>query len=463
MKYNIEKINQIAQEVAEVVQEAIEAEGQEQVMISDVELGMREGLRQIGQQALSCFLEIADGEAEAEVRCECGGKLKYQRVRKATIWSVFGKVVYGRAYYAGCSCGKGYAPTDQRYGIEPGKVTSGLAQLIALSGIKESFDEGRKWLKEFLLFEVSENTVRAETQTMGKLQRQADEQLVKETQDEACLQKREQSHMSVPDLLYGSIDAAKVRIEPRNEQEKAVEDRETWRDMKAGCFYEGEMVPPSQRSTRQGAKVEREGTVLRAKNKKYFCDIDKAEEFGKLLWAMACAVGADRTRILVFICDGAVWIWNLIAHYFPNAIQIVDWYHAADRLKRIAAEAFSDLAERQAWLEDVTEDLWQGRVELVLEACRALVKKSNLAKLSLTYYTDNIERMRYAQFRAAGYLIGSGVIESGCKQIVTQRLKLPGAQWELEGAILTAKARAAWLSGTWQQLVSARSALPLAV
>ena len=49
--------------------------------------------------------------------------------------------------------------------------------------------------------------------------------------------------------------------------------------------------------------------------------------------------------------------------------------------------------------------------------------------------------------RAAGFLIGSGVIESGCKQIVTQRLKLPGAQWLLDGAILTAKARVAWLSG----------------
>lgn len=109
MKYNIEKINLIAQQIAEVVQEAIEEEGQEQVLIGDVELAMREGLRQIGQQALSCFLEAADGEAASEIPCACGGKLQYQRRRKATIWSVFGKVVYRRAYYAGCSCGKGHA------------------------------------------------------------------------------------------------------------------------------------------------------------------------------------------------------------------------------------------------------------------------------------------------------------------------------------------------------------------
>jgi len=462
MKYNIEKINQIGKMLAEVVEEAIKAENRKDVLIGDVEMTIRESWLKVGGQALKCLLETADAKAETEMECQCGGKLKYQRRREATIWSVFDKVVYRRAYYAGCACGKGYAPVDQRYGIEPGKVTCGLAHLVALSGINKAFDDGRKWLKEYLLFEVSENTVRAETQKMGELQRQADAELVKEMQEEAGLQKREQSQAPAPDILYGSLDAAKVRIEPRDEQEKALENRENWRDMKAGCWYEGEMVPNNQRSTRQKDKVQREGTVLRAKNKKYFCAIDKAEQFGKLLWATGCAVGADRARILVFICDGAIWIWNLIALYFPNAIQIVDWYHAADRLKRIAEEAFSNLAERQAWLKEATEDLWQGRVELVIEACQPLAKKSNLAKQSLGYYGDNLERMRYAQFRAAGYLIGSGVIESGCKQIVTQRLKLPGAQWMLDGAILTAKARAAWLSGGWHKLVSARSLLPLA-
>ena len=204
--------------------------------------------------------------------------------------------------------------------------------------------------------------------------------------------------------------------------------------------------------------MQREGTIFRAKNKRYYCDIAESEQFGKLLWATGCSVCADCARELVFVCDGAVWIWNLIAHYYPNAIQIVDWYHAEDRLKRIADETFSMLADHEAWLKKVTEDLWQGNIELVIEACQHLSKKSNLAKQSVTYFSNNIERMRYAQFRAAGYLIGSGVIESGCKQIVTQRLKLSGAQWNLEGAILTAKARAAW-----QDLMSKRSLLPLAI
>jgi len=161
MKYNIEKINLIAEKVAEVVREAMEAGNQEGILIGDIELALREGLRDIGQQALKCFLETAGGEAEAEIDCSCGGQLKYQRVRQATIWSVFGKVSYERAYYADCSCGKGCAPVDQRYGIEAGQVTAGLAHLIALSGINKAFEDSRTWLKEYLLFEVSENTVRS--------------------------------------------------------------------------------------------------------------------------------------------------------------------------------------------------------------------------------------------------------------------------------------------------------------
>ena len=462
MKYNIEKINQIGKMVAEVIEEAVMQTEEEKVRIGDIEMGLRETLQAVGQSALKQFLENGEDEPETEIKCSCGGQLQYQRRRAATIWSVFGKVVYKRAYYAGCNCQKGQAPVDSRYGIEAGKVTAGLAHLIALSGIKESFEEGRKWLKEYLLFEVSENTVRSETQKMGELQRQADQELVKAMQDEKSLQQRERSQPVACDILYGSIDAAKVRIEPRDPQEKALENRETWRDLKAGCWYEGEVVPVRQQSTRQKEKRQREEIVLRAKNKKYFCDITEAQEFGKLLWATGCTVGADHARLLVFICDGAVWIWNLIAQYFPNAVQIVDWYHAADRLKRIAEENFPTLEERQTWLHQVTEDLWQGRVELVIEACRLLAKKSKWAQQSLTYYSNNIERMRYDQFRASNLLIGSGVIESGCKQIVTQRLKLPGAQWHVDGAILTAKARTAWMNGEWQKLVSARSLLPLA-
>jgi hypothetical protein len=70
--------------------------------------------------------------------------------------------------------------------------------------------------------------------------------------------------------------------------------------------------------------------------------------------------------------------------------------------------------------------------------------------------------MHYDQFHATGLLLGSGIIESGSKQIVIQRLKLPDTQWNLDGTILTAKTRTAWMSREWQKLVYVRSLLPFA-
>jgi hypothetical protein len=112
MKYNIEKINEISKLLAEVIEEAAMETGN--ARIGDVEMVLRENLQAIGQSALKQFLENADKELEKEIECACGGKLKYQRRRAATIWSVFGKVVYKRAYYAGCACQNGCAPVVVR-------------------------------------------------------------------------------------------------------------------------------------------------------------------------------------------------------------------------------------------------------------------------------------------------------------------------------------------------------------
>ena len=71
--------------------------------------------------------------------------------------------------------------------------------------------------------------------------------------------------------------------------------------------------------------------------------------------------------------------------------------------------------------------------------------------------------MAYYLYRRPGYMIGSGAVESGCKQIVTQGLKRGGTQWHVAGANQTAMARAVWLSGNWEQLCVRRDQLPLAV
>jgi hypothetical protein len=297
---------------------------------------------------------------------------------------------------------------------------------------------------------------------MGALQEKREEKMVRQSQDEGYLQERQRNPGRIAPRLYGSIDAAKVRIEPRPKQGEEKEAHEDWRDMKVLCWFDTEVVSPSQRSKRQQKKAARAQTALRARNMQYFCDITRAEEFGKLLWATGCTVNADLCQDLVFLGDGAAWIWNLVTQYYSMAKQIVDWYHAEEHLEIVATAAFSDSAQRTSWLEETTQALWDGQVEDVVAACQTLAQTCLQAAQAATYFTNNMDRMRYDRFRAAGYMIGSGTIESGCKQIVSQRLKLPGAQWMVSGAVQTAKARAAWLSGHWPILCALRSASPLA-
>lgn len=447
MDYTTETIEKLGQAVAELVKGAMEekpAEG-----IAAIETELREILRQIGGVALGSYLSAQSEKAEASMQGKAGEGLKYQGQRKAVVISVFGRVVYRRGYYSGG--GKGKAPLDEQFGLKPGEVSAGLAELLALGGIEFGFEQSERFLAKYLLFSVSENTIRKATEARGAQRQQQEEEWIKASQAEGWLQKRLEEPQDAPRRLYGSIDAAKVRIEPRCSEEKE-QQAEDWRDLKVGCWYELESVPAAQRSRRQREKYDRDQQVFRAKNLRYYCDLEEAKLFGKRVWAMGCRVLADLAPELIFVCDGAVWIWNLVTQYYPNAVQIVDWYHATEHLEKMATLAFFQKKERQAWLQDMKEALWNGLVQQVIHSAQLLAQDHPGLLAEIPYFVNNEARMDYARFRSLGYAIGSGTIESACKQIVVQRLRKSGAQWIIDGAVRTAKARAAWLSREWDSL-----------
>ena len=447
MDYTTEQIEKLGQAVAEIVKERLNDE--QAGGIASIETEMRAVLRQIGGMALGAYLSGQSAKAN-ERMAEAGDQaLKYQGERKAVVISVFGRVEYQRGYYAGG--GKGKAPLDEQLGLKPGGVSAGLAELLALTGIELAFEQSQDFLAKYLLFSVSENTIRMATEKRGAQRQQQEAGWIEEAQTETWLQQRLGQAQQAPKRLYGSIDAAKVRIEPRGPEAKQPVE-EDWRDLKVGCWYELERVPSAQRSRRQREKFDRDQQVFRAKNLRYYCDIEEAKRFGKRVWATGCRAMADFAPELIFVCDGAVWIWNLVSHYYPKAVQIVDWYHATEHLETIAKRAFSKPNERELWLEVMKEALWNGQVQQVIATCQALAQQHPDVLDEIPYFAHNEARMDYARFRSLGYAIGSGTIESACKQIVVQRLRKSGAQWTLDGAVRTAKARAAWLSREWDSL-----------
>jgi hypothetical protein len=405
-----------------------------------------EVVQMVGQRSLSRMLEgMEERYPSPRVACPCGEEACYRYRRPGTVLTHFGRVRYRRCYYVCDSCHQGQYPFDQRLQLEPGQVSARLSSELAMLGVQTAFGEAAKLVKALLLIDVSPTTIQQETQRFGQYQQEREEVWQAEATDVDRLNERQFSQTG-PARLYGSLDGVIVPVEAE------------WRELKVGCWY---AVKPKQH--RHPAEAGEVSETLQAEQMHYFCDFATATDFGEQLWASGYAVEADMAQEVVFVADGAAWIWNLVEHYFPNAVQIVDWYHAVAYLSPIVHAVFGAKdPQGQAWRKRVRKLLWHGQVRRVIANCIRLQRKAPAARetiqKALSYFANNAHRMDYARLRKAGYFIGSGTVESACKQIGAHRLKRAGARWSQQGALLVAKARAAWLSGHWPQLIAQRTA-----
>ena len=131
----------------------------------------------------------------------------------------------------------------------------------------------------------------------------------------------------------------------------------------------------------------------------------------------------------VVLGDGAKWIWCAATEMFPGAIQIVDFFHVSEKMWEVARVLFpADRDSAQAWADARCEELKAGALDGVLATLRAHAGHCEEAAKAVQYIATNRERMRYAEFRAQGLQIGSGVVEGGCKTVVG-RLKQSGMHW----------------------------------
>jgi hypothetical protein len=459
MKFSTKKIQAIGKAVAEEMKRCGYSSADN---VYEVENGMRELQRQIGVAGLGTFLEKADQELHEKVKASaCQRDYYFHSYRPAVIWSVFGKVRIERRYYRYKNASerevKGFAGLDQRMGFAAGEVSPSLAELLALEGVSTPFEEAAKKVRKFLLFRVSDNTVRKETEVFGALQDEIEKELIRQSQDENWLQKRQREEKTVRQgRIYGSVDGFMAPL------------LEGWKEFKALAWYNVEEISAYSKRRHPKNEVGQQNN-LQAENISYHCDKLEPEEFGHLFWATGCQRQVDFYEERVFIGDGAKWIWNMVALYYPDATQILDWYHASQYLYKIADEAFEAGSEDyELWIEKTKAWLWEGQIPRLIKECERFTDQAataEVARAAVTFYTNNIDRMDYARFREEGYFIGSGTIESGAKRLGELRLKEAGARWTRAGAVHTAKARAAWLGQHWEPIVSKRSnrVLPLAV
>lgn len=149
--------------------------------------------------------------------------------------------------------------------------------------------------------------------------------------------------------------------------------------------------------------------------------------------------GVENAGELACLGDGAAWIWNSFSLHYPDAVEILDYYHATEHLDDVAKAWYGEDSEKaKCWLEARECDLLSDCVEDVIRSIWSWHptddKAKEIRRVELGYFEKNKDRMLYASLQANGYHIGSGLVESACKTIVTQRLKQSGMRWSEPGA-----------------------------
>ena len=214
---------------------------------------------------------------------------------------------------------------------------------------------------------------------------------------------------------------------------------EQWRELKLGRMFHSSQVIDIQKDRRK------------VMDSVYVAHLGGVDDFFPKFERHLTGYGSK-----VIIGDGAKWIWNWAEDNYPGALQILDFYHAKEKLVLFARHQYKEDKARIEWIKAQADKLLDDRLEevlLTLKSCRARSPEAKLAKQKvLDYYLEHDCRMQYKTYREKGLMIGSGPIEAAHRSVIQQRMKLSGQKWSISGAQAIANLRCYKQSGNWDMV-----------
>ena len=238
---------------------------------------------------------------------------------------------------------------------------------------------------------------------------------------------------NIDGVVYIQTDGAALNTRAKNEAGS------TWRENKLGEVFSSKDI-----HFWTDKKGKRQHQITK---KEYVSFIGAASDFKKHLLACALRGGYGRFKKTVILSDGATWIRNMAEEIFPDAQQILDFYHLCENVNTYAKHMFSmDESKYKPWAKNICDCLKASQYQHVLHELESLKnQKFKGCPVNLYgYISNNIKNIDYATYEKNGYFIGSGAIESGNKTILQDRLKRAGMRWNTATAqaILTLKTKA---------------------
>jgi hypothetical protein len=360
----------------------------------------------------------------------CGQRADFQGHRPLKPLSILGALSLRRAYYYCHRCG-GLAPWDQRVGLTAKRLTPAAEELVTLMGTTgESFEEAaERLLPKTASLRLSESTVQRTSEAAGE--RLAKLWVKKKTLGAPTPWTWHKDARGTT-CAYVSIDATGVR-----QQASGGGPAEGRMPYVAMVFNPVPDLPAGHPYRLPGS------TRMQAR---YVSGLYELDELGLLLRRQAGQVGMSRAEHWIGLTDGGNGLENFLRKNFPGPLGqdeltlILDFWHASDSLCKLAKALHpADETVRQmlltTWCHTMKHEGGRRIVvnleELPLPRGKPTVRAQY--EETLGYLRNNLHRMDYPTYLANGWSIGSGAMESACKTVVGQRLKLAGMRWRERG------------------------------
>jgi hypothetical protein len=410
-----------------------------------VEMAARRQALRLAARALEQRLNADTSDhAGPELPCPCGTPAQYHGRHGKTFESVLGPLHLERAYYHCAKCESGFCPRDRHLRVEMFSLTPGVLRMTGSTAALVSFEESCALLHELAGVEVSAKQVERAAEALGA-EIADDERSCVETMSAAA------------PTMYLGMDGTGVPMraaEVAGHAGKQPDGSAKTREAKVVAVWTAESRDEEDKPMRDpgsitySAAIESAAAPDASPNRSDFAERVLRESTRRRF--------TDAARC-VALGDGAAWIWNTTRELFPQAIQILDRYHAKEALHRAAQSIFGAGGEGKQWATARCEELDDGKLHAIVHALRPHFASSSEAAKCALYIFHNRVRMRYPKFHAQGLCTSTGVLEAGCKVAIGTRLKRSGMHWTVKGANAIIALRCCKLSGRFEDFWERRS------
>jgi len=391
------------------------------------------GWKKLGRDCFEKLLQERIEQVESE-------QIGSRKIRAKTYHTPLGSVEVRRRVYDTPDGPR--VPADEALGLPEDAWLPEVLELACALGVDSEFANAQALFQRWTGVAACEKTVANQVEASGQRLRAAEE--ARPAQEIAPRDSALAKVVTFPKAKPRVYVEADGILTPMNQ-------KKGFREARVGVVF--------KESDRWEVSPKR--TVIR--RKEYVATLDKRGVFGERLFQLfAQTVGMVPHEVIV-LGDGAAWIWEMADLYYPDAVQILDFWHVAEYVWEVAraglatdkqkewADEQLDLLKASKWRDVITnaKSITGGKAELK-EA------QANLER----YLNNNASRIDYATYEAQGYMIGSGVIESSNRRVVARRLKQAGMHWSEYGAEGVMNLRAAYLSSSsrWKDFWSSKAA-----